>query len=69
MGIVYNVGRALVVGAIVALVWAALALAGAVPGDAGLLGEYAYLLLVAGVVVIAVSMKVDFDKKRGERSG
>lgn len=65
MGIVYDAGRAIVVGAIVLLVGGALALAENLSDTANLLGEYAYLLLVCGVIVIAVSTKVDVERKRG----
>jgi hypothetical protein len=60
MGIVYNAGRALIVAGIITLFEAALVLSKYLPGDANLLGEYSYLFLLGGVVVIAVSTKVDF---------
>lgn len=69
MGVIYNIGRGLIVAAIVTLIEAALVLSNYLPGDQNLLGEYAYLLLVAGVVFIAVSTKVDFldyEKEGGE---
>jgi hypothetical protein len=70
MGLVYNIGRGLVVAGIVVLFEAALAYSGFLPGDANLLGEYAYVFLLLGVLVIAVSLKFDFmnyDTHRKEK--
>lgn len=60
MGLVYNIGRGLVVAGIVVLFEAAVVYSGFLPGDANLLGEYAYVFLLLGVLVIAVSLKFDF---------
>jgi len=48
------------VAGIVVLFEAAVVYSGFLPGDANLLGEYAYVFLLLGVLVIAVSLKFDF---------
>ncbi len=60
MGVVYNAGRGLIIASIVTLFEAALVYSKYLPGDANLLGEYSYLFLLAGVIVIAISTKLDF---------
>ncbi len=60
MGVVYNAGRGLIIAGIITLFEAALVYSKYLPGDANLLGEYSYLFLLAGVIVIAISTKLDF---------
>ncbi|PSN87521.1 hypothetical protein B9Q03_10435 [Candidatus Marsarchaeota G2 archaeon OSP_D] len=60
MGLVYNAGRGLIIAGIITLFEAALVYSKYLPGDANLLGEYSYLFLLAGVIVIAISTKLDF---------
>ncbi|MEM0271831.1 MAG: hypothetical protein QW514_04725 [Thermoprotei archaeon] len=60
MGVVYNAGRGLIIAGIITLIMGALASSKYIPGDANLLGEYSYLFLLSGVIVIAVSTKLDF---------
>jgi len=57
---VYNAGRGLIIAGIITLFEAALVYSKYLPGDANLLGEYSYLFLLAGVIVIAISTKLDF---------
>jgi len=66
MGVLYNAGRGLIVAGIITLLEAALVFSKYLPGDPNLLGEYSYLFLLAGVVVIAISTKIDFLEHRGE---
>lgn len=56
----YNAGRGLIIAGIITLFEAALVYSKYLPGDANLLGEYSYLFLLAGVIVIAISTKLDF---------
>jgi len=64
LGWVYNAGRGLVIAGIITLIEAALAYSKLIDGDPNLLGEYSYLFLLIGVIVIALSMKFDFGDKK-----
>lgn len=78
MGIVYNAGRGLVIAGIVALAVAAANYSLGIMPVSNAVSGYSYLFLLAGVITIAVSTKVDFlgskeedgdDEKAVEGSG